>query len=112
LLEAWKDVFGIEERHKAKLCGHNEGKAWLVQIIDEAANVLMIPTEMLAAKRKTATSDSTHLESVKQVVETYHRCNSVVGKPEAIQKRAYRKLQFQFRTCWQKSNLHGRIPYA
>jgi hypothetical protein len=53
LLEAWKDVFGIEERYKAKLCGHNEGKAWLVQIIDEAANVLMTPAEMLAAKRKT-----------------------------------------------------------
>jgi hypothetical protein len=39
---------------KAKLCGHNEGKAWLVQIIDEAANVSMTPTEFLAAKRKTA----------------------------------------------------------
>jgi len=53
-VEAWKDVFGIEERYRAKLCGHNEGKAWLVQIIDEAANVSMTPTEMLAAKRKAA----------------------------------------------------------
>jgi len=34
-------VFGIEEHYKAKLCGHNEGKAWLVQIIEEATNVLM-----------------------------------------------------------------------
>jgi hypothetical protein len=41
LLEAWKDVFGIEEHYKAKLCGHHEGKAWLVQVIDEAVNVLM-----------------------------------------------------------------------
>jgi hypothetical protein len=38
-------VFGIEEHYEAKLCGHNEGKAWLVEIIDEAANVLMTPTE-------------------------------------------------------------------
>jgi hypothetical protein len=53
-VEAWKDVFGIEERFKAKLCSHNDGKAWLVQIIDEAANVSMTPNEFLAAKRKTA----------------------------------------------------------
>jgi hypothetical protein len=51
---AWKDVFGIEERYKAKLCGKNEGKAWLVQVIDEAANVSLTPVEMLAAKSKTA----------------------------------------------------------
>jgi hypothetical protein len=38
-------VFGIEERYKAKLCGHDEGKAWLVQIIDQAADALMTPTE-------------------------------------------------------------------
>jgi hypothetical protein len=53
-VEAWKDVFGIEERYKAKLCSKNDGKAWLVQIIEEAANVSLTPTEMLAAKRKTA----------------------------------------------------------
>jgi len=53
-VEAWKDVFGIEERYKAKLCAKNDGKAWLVQVIDEAANVSLTPAEMLAAKRKTA----------------------------------------------------------
>jgi hypothetical protein len=53
-VETWKCVFGIEERFKAKLCGHNEGKAWLVQVIDEAASVSMTPNEFLAAKRKTA----------------------------------------------------------
>jgi hypothetical protein len=53
-VEAWNDVFSIKERYRAKLCGQNEGKAWLVQIIDEAANVSMTPGEMLAAKRKTA----------------------------------------------------------
>jgi hypothetical protein len=53
-VEAWKEVFGIEERYKAKLCGKNDGKAWLVQVIEEGANVSLTPTEMLAAKRKTA----------------------------------------------------------
>lgn len=55
-VEAWKDVFGIEERYKAKLCAKNDGKAWLVQIIEEAANVSLTPAEMLAAKRKTASA--------------------------------------------------------
>jgi hypothetical protein len=53
-VEAWKDVFGIEERYKAKCCANNDGKAWLVQVIDEAANVSLTPKEMLAAKRKSA----------------------------------------------------------
>lgn len=26
-VEAWKDVFGIEERYKAKLCAKNDGRA-------------------------------------------------------------------------------------
>ena len=25
-------MYGIEERYKAKLCGTNDGKAWLVQV--------------------------------------------------------------------------------
>jgi len=37
-VEAWKDVFGIEERYKAKFCAKNDGKAWLEQIVEEAAN--------------------------------------------------------------------------
>jgi hypothetical protein len=37
-VEAWKDVFGIEERYKAKLCGKNDGIAWLQHIVEEAAN--------------------------------------------------------------------------
>ena len=34
-IETWKDVYGIEERYKAKLCGENEGKYWLTQVLDE-----------------------------------------------------------------------------
>ncbi|MBK5537367.1 hypothetical protein JFV28_09155 [Pseudomonas sp. TH05] len=34
-IDTWKDVYGIEERYKAKLCGENDGKYWLTQILDE-----------------------------------------------------------------------------
>ncbi|WP_434728561.1 HNH endonuclease [Pseudomonas soli] len=34
-LDTWKDVYGIEERYKAKLCGENDGKYWLIQVLDE-----------------------------------------------------------------------------
>ncbi|WP_347917130.1 hypothetical protein [Paracoccus marcusii] len=34
-IETWKDVYGIEERFKAKFCGENGGKEWLVQMLDE-----------------------------------------------------------------------------
>ena len=34
-IDTWKDVYGIEERYKAKLCGENDGKYWLTQVLDE-----------------------------------------------------------------------------
>lgn len=34
-IETWKDVYGIEERYKAKLCEENSGKYWLTQVLDE-----------------------------------------------------------------------------
>jgi hypothetical protein len=34
-IETWKDVYGIDERYKAKLCGENDGKYWLTQVLDE-----------------------------------------------------------------------------
>lgn len=34
-IDTWKDVYGIEERYKAKLCGKNDGKYWLAQVLDE-----------------------------------------------------------------------------
>jgi hypothetical protein len=33
-IETWKDVYGIEERYRAKLCG-TDAKAWLVTMEDE-----------------------------------------------------------------------------
>ena len=46
-LEAWKDVFGIEERYKAKCCAKNDGKYWLMQALDECANAGMSVDDML-----------------------------------------------------------------
>lgn len=34
-LETWKDIYGIEERYKAKLCAENDGKYWITQVLDE-----------------------------------------------------------------------------
>ncbi len=34
-IETWKDVYGIEERYKAKFCGENDGKYWLEQALGE-----------------------------------------------------------------------------
>lgn len=46
-VEAWKDIFGIEERFKAKFCAKNDGKYWLQQAIDECKNAGVNPHEML-----------------------------------------------------------------
>lgn len=34
-IETWKEVYGVDERYKAKLCGENDGKYWLTQVLDE-----------------------------------------------------------------------------
>ena len=34
-IETWKDIYGIEERYKAKCCSENDGKYWLTQVLDE-----------------------------------------------------------------------------
>lgn len=34
-IDTWKDVYGIEERYKAKCCGENDGKYWLTQVLEE-----------------------------------------------------------------------------
>ncbi len=38
-VQTWKDVFDIERRYKAKLCGENDSKAWLQQIVEEPSNI-------------------------------------------------------------------------
>lgn len=34
-IDTWKDVYGIDERYKAKLCSESDGKYWIVQVLDE-----------------------------------------------------------------------------
>ncbi len=37
-VESWMDVFGIEERYKAKCLAKNHGRAWLQHIVEESAS--------------------------------------------------------------------------
>jgi hypothetical protein len=53
-VEAWKDVFGIEERYKAKFCAKNDGIAWLQQAIEEAANGDLSTEDFLAQVSRAA----------------------------------------------------------
>ena len=34
-INTWDDVYGIQERYKAKCCGENDGKYWIEQVLDE-----------------------------------------------------------------------------
>jgi hypothetical protein len=49
-IETWKDVYGIEERYKAKLCGENDGKYWLTQVLDECHLYGKQPVDILAMR--------------------------------------------------------------
>ncbi|HCE43644.1 MAG TPA: hypothetical protein DET40_08855 [Lentisphaeria bacterium] len=34
-IKTWEDVYGIEERYKAKCCSESDGKYWVTQVLDE-----------------------------------------------------------------------------
>lgn len=34
-INTWDEVYGIQERYKAKCCGENDGKYWIEQVLDE-----------------------------------------------------------------------------
>ncbi|MCW3094723.1 MAG: hypothetical protein JWL77_341 [Chthonomonadaceae bacterium] len=46
-VESWKDIFGIEQRYKSLCCAKNDGKYWLVQAINECANVGKTPNAII-----------------------------------------------------------------
>ncbi|MBO1926201.1 hypothetical protein J3998_01320 [Thiomicrorhabdus sp. 6S2-11] len=46
-IETWKDIYGVEERYKAKLCAKNDGKEWLVQVFDEWKHLGRDPDDFL-----------------------------------------------------------------
>lgn len=47
-IDTWRDVYGIDERYKAKLCGENDGKYWLVQVVEEWGQDDRSPADFLA----------------------------------------------------------------
>jgi hypothetical protein len=53
-LETWKDIYGIEERYKAKLCGENDGKYWIMQVLDEWREDGRAPAEFLTTLTRQA----------------------------------------------------------
>jgi hypothetical protein len=53
-IDTWKDVYGIEERYKAKLCGENDGKYWLTQVLDEWKENGRDPAEFLTTLARQA----------------------------------------------------------
>jgi len=53
-IETWKDVYGIEERYKAKCCGKNGGKYWMEELRTECDNYQVEPKVALAHRRQVA----------------------------------------------------------
>lgn len=53
-IDTWKDVYGIEERYKAKLCSETDGKYWLTQVFDECRAYEMQPADVLNLRRQLA----------------------------------------------------------
>lgn len=46
-IDTWKDVYGIEERYKSKICTESDGKAWLAQLLDEWKELGRDPQDFL-----------------------------------------------------------------
>lgn len=46
-IDTWLDVYGIEERYKAKCCGENDGIGWIREILDEWRNDGRDPNDYL-----------------------------------------------------------------
>ena len=55
-IDTWKDVYGIDERYKAKLCGENDGKYWLTQVLDECQAYDKQPDDILNMRAQQAQS--------------------------------------------------------
>lgn len=55
-IDTWKDVYGIEQRYNSKLCGENDGKYWLTQVLDECQAYDKQPADILAMRVQQAQS--------------------------------------------------------
>ncbi|ADU66433.1 hypothetical protein Selin_1704 [Desulfurispirillum indicum S5] len=66
-IEAWKEVYGIDERYKAKCCDESSGKYWLTQVLDEWQEDERSPADFLITLNRQADknplADSSFLKS-------------------------------------------------
>lgn len=53
-IDTWMDVYGVEERYKAKCCGENDGKYWIEQVLDECQNDGKTPDEIFTTLMRQA----------------------------------------------------------
>jgi hypothetical protein len=53
-IDTWRDVYGIDERYKGKLCGENDGKYWLEQALGEWKENGRDPQELVAEVHRSA----------------------------------------------------------
>lgn len=53
-VESWLEVFGIEQRYKARCCAENDGKAWLGRVTEEHENYGLTQQAMLEAEMRAA----------------------------------------------------------
>lgn len=53
-IDTWRDVYGIDERYKAKVCGENDGKYWLEQVLGEWREMGREPQELLSEIHRNA----------------------------------------------------------
>lgn len=53
-IDTWRDVYGIDERYKAKVCSDTDGKYWLTQVLDECQCYGVQPADILATRAEQA----------------------------------------------------------
>lgn len=53
-IDTWKNVYGVEERYKAKICAESDGKYWLMQVLDEWEIDGKLPVDFLIALSRQA----------------------------------------------------------
>ncbi|KVS50180.1 hypothetical protein WK39_29725 [Burkholderia cepacia] len=46
-IDAWRDIYGVDERYKAKFLSENDGKYWITQVLDEWKEGGKLPEEFL-----------------------------------------------------------------
>lgn len=56
-IEAWKNIYGIEERYRDKCCSNNDGKYWLAQVLDEWREDGRSPADFLKTLSRHAKSN-------------------------------------------------------